>query len=624
MVFPPQPVFPKGIDDDYTLFLVHNTTETKICKENVPWADEIEIIPVRDGVQEIWADNGFGNISGELFYYDSVEKDANGKVFKLKNCARNLGGKATKYNPPGTWVRSFVVAEHHNQMVGAIFQTEDFIGYNFDPRTETLDWRIRNLEALEIIFDDHSCPDVTFIFNVIENSPTTGIIARYSVEITTTGSTGSVTFRLDFGDGEFTTTELSGLHRYAINATIDPVLTISNDKCQLILTPVERNNPAEIPEIIEDSFDIPIPEVPQVPDFLPVPCNVPEPSINLPPFVFPCISLEGQIGPLPSIIEGPDINLVSQVTITANNPIQITQSVVEIIGGPINIPSIVFIDVPPTIVIDPPIPPTIVLIADSNIDLSLNATDFPKLEIDWGVIPEMSIAMTLPKRTRMVPVNQESLENFGDEFADLMMAQSQMMVEVEEVGIPDEIRIIAPTIPKIEFDTQNFPKYIKVDMSEAKIPENIQIHGPESPIPDRIQIFGPDKPLPEEIALVNRDIPTTIELISKTVIPERIEVEMSRDIPSRITIETLTPIPERILLEAVGIPTELRVVGIPDTIEVTGFPEFIPLKMPDNAQIEMVYRGAPIELKVDLQPISANNTNGEQSQCVMIVPCRSN
>jgi len=620
MSFPPQPVFPLGIDNDYTLFLVHNTTETRICKESVAWSDEIEIVPVRAGQREIWADNGFGNISGELFYYDSVAKNADGKVYKLKQCARNLGGKPTKYNPPGTWVRAYVVAEHHNQMVGAIFQTEDFVGYNFDPRTETLDWRIRNLEALEVIFDDFSCPDVTFTFNVTENSPTTGILSEYLIEITATGSTGAVTFRLDFGDGEFTTTELSGTHRYALNATIDPVLTITNDKCQLIVTPVERDNPAEPPEIIQEVFDIPIPEVPNVPDFLPVPCDVPEADINLPPFVFPCISLEGQIGPLPSVIEGPDINLVSQVLIEANNPINITQSVVEIIGGPINIPSIVFIDVPPTIVIDPPIPPTIVIVADSTIELGLNATDLPKLQVEWNM-PEMNIALTLPKRTRMVPVNDDAIEDFGDEFADLMLAQKQMRVEVEEVGIPEEIRIIPPTMPKVEFEMKDFPRSIKVDTSEANIPDGIKIYGPEVPLPTKIQINGPDKPLPDEIALVNRDVPTTIELISKTVIPESIIVELSRDIPNRIVVETLTPIPERILLEAVGIPTELRVVGIPDTIEVTGFPEFIPLRMPENAQVEMVYRGAPIEVRVDLQPISANNENGEQAQCVMIVPC---
>lgn len=617
MGFPPQPLFPVGIDSDYTLFLVHNTTETKICQENPAWSDEIEIIPVKSGEAEIWADNGFGNISGELFYYDSVSKDANGKVYKLKECARNLGGEKTKHNISGTWIRSYVVAEHHNQLVDAIIQTEGFIGFNFDERIATLDWRIRNLEELEVVFDDFSCPDVIFNFNVTENSPTTGILSEYLIEITTTGSTGAVTFRLDFGDGEFTTTELSGTHRYALNAVIDPVLTITNDKCQTIITPTSRTDPADLPDILDDIFDIAIPEVPTVPDFIPVPCDVPEPQFTLPPLVTPCISIDS-IG-FPSIIEGPNINLVSYVLIEAINPVNITQSVVTIEGGPINIPSIVFIDIPTSIVIDPPIPPTIVIIADSSVEVSLSATDLPKLEVDWGSVPEMQVAFSFPTRTRMVPMEDGDLEDFGEEFSELRMMNNQMKVVTEEIGIPEEIRIIPPTIPKVEFETKDIPRSIKIDTSEAQIPQDIKIYGPENPIPTRIQIDGPDKPLPEEIVLVNKDIPSQIELV--TDIPQRFTLELDRDIPTKISIEALEPIPEKILLEAVGIPKSLEVVGIPDTIEVVGIPDFIQLKMPDNAQVEMVYKGAPIEFKVDLQPITGESEDGEERPCFMLVPC---
>ncbi len=616
MSFPPQPVFPKGIDSDYTLYLVHNTTESRTCTENVAWADEITIVPVRPDAPEIWADNGFGNINGELFYYDAVEKDSYGKVYKLKKCARNLGGSATKHSPAGTWVRSYVVAEHHNQLVDAILKTEDFIGYNFDPRIATLDWRIRNLEALEVIFDDYSCPDVTFTWNITENNPTTGILAEYLIEITTTGATGGVSFRLDFGDGDYTTSSLAGTHRYALNTTVDPVLTISNDKCQLITTPVERENPAEPPVTVDEVFDIAIPETPTVPDFNVVPCNVPEPELNQPPFVFPCISLEGTTG---SVIEGPDINLVSHVLIESTNPVNITQSVVTIEGGPINIPSIIFVDAPPTIVIDPPIPPTIVIVPDSNVALSLNAHDMPSLDVNWGSIPEMNIALTMPTRTKRVPLNGQALEDFGDEYGDLLHAQNQTYVEVEEIGIPEEIRIIPPTMPKVEFDTRDFPRSIKVDSSDVQIPENIRVFGPEVPIPDRIQIAGPNTPLPEEIQIVNRNVPEEIEL----VVNDPIRVELDREIPDKIVIEAPN-LPEKILLEAVGIPDQIEVSGIPDSIEVTGFPEFIPLKMPDNPEIEMVYKGAPIEVKVDLQPIMAQqDANGNPKNCVMIVPCQN-
>ena len=77
--FPPQPTFPLAIDSDRTLFVVYNTSEAKTTKESSAWEEEIEIEPVSAGKEEIWADNGFANISGELFYYDAVEKNTNGK-----------------------------------------------------------------------------------------------------------------------------------------------------------------------------------------------------------------------------------------------------------------------------------------------------------------------------------------------------------------------------------------------------------------------------------------------------------------------------------------------------------------------------------------------------------------
>ena len=69
--FPPTPVYPTDYDSDYTLFLVYNTSETVTTIDNLPWADEISIVPVAIDKSEIWADNGFATIEGELFYYDT-------------------------------------------------------------------------------------------------------------------------------------------------------------------------------------------------------------------------------------------------------------------------------------------------------------------------------------------------------------------------------------------------------------------------------------------------------------------------------------------------------------------------------------------------------------------------
>ncbi len=608
MAFPPVPVYPRALDSDYTLYLVKNTTETRLCKNNAAWSQEIEIIPVAADEPEIWADNGFANIEGELLYYDTVVKNGDGKVYKLTNCARNLGGEKTKYNTRGTWIRSFVVAEHHNQMVDAILNTENFIGYNFDPRQPTLDWRIRNLQALEVIFDDFNCPDINFKFNIVSNNPVTGIVANYFIQVT--GNMNS--YRLDFGDGAFTTTDFQGTHTYAVNAVVDPVVTVTNDQCQIIQTPVERSEPGEPPPQIQTSFDIPIPEVPDFPPFIFVPCSVPEPDINLPPLIVPCLSLEGQVGPIPSVITGP--SFVSQIVITGLSNINIP-STVEIIGG-FTLPPVIYVEppIPPTIIIDPPIPPTIVIVApNSSIVMALDVTGIPKLEVDWGMAPTMEIALTMAKQVKTpqkFSVDPAIVKEFGTEFADLFAESDTMQVSYEPVGLPSEIMIIAPDeLPKIMFDTSSLPT-MKIDSSEVNIPD-IKIHGPDEPIPTIIRLDSSE--VPEEIGLVYRggEIPVKVDT--------QITLKVESTIPEKIIVEIPTPIPDRILIEH-NLPSVIELQGptsiplsIPDDF---GVPLLFPDKMPD---VELVYRGAPIEFKITMDPIIMQNSDGKN--CVMITPC---
>jgi hypothetical protein len=314
--FPPEPLYPFGIDSDYTLYLVRNTTEAPLAADNQPFAEEIQVVPVGAHQAEVWPDNGFATVEGELFYYDSVARDGNGKVWKLKRCARNLGGDTSRLNRAGVFVRGFVVAEHHNQLVDAVIRVEGFVGYNFTPDKATLDWRIRNLRALPVIFDDHSCPDINFRFDVVEDDPASGVLAQYEIVIT-----GSFTgFRLDFGDGTFTTESLSGTHRYAPNSQIDPIITVSNDQCQVVQSPIERDNPTEPTEGPgEPTFEIPIPEIPDFPDVTVPSLVIPDVRVNIPPVTFPCLDI-GPIGPfgpinVPSLItvDIPDINIPSEI-----------------------------------------------------------------------------------------------------------------------------------------------------------------------------------------------------------------------------------------------------------------------------------------------------------------------
>ena len=174
--FPPQPTYPLKIDSDRTLFLVFNTSEAQIISNNSAWAEEIEIDPVSKEKKEIWADSGFANISGELFYYDSVEKNSDNRIFKLKRCARSLGGKKTKFNTKGTWVRGYVIAEHHNQLVDATLAIEEYI--------LDIEDSIIKLEQEPFCLDDVKCPEVILEINTAESqSNCEGTIINYTIII---------------------------------------------------------------------------------------------------------------------------------------------------------------------------------------------------------------------------------------------------------------------------------------------------------------------------------------------------------------------------------------------------------------------------------------------------------
>ena len=276
--FPPQPRYPLGIDSNRTLFLVFNTSEAKLVKNNPAWSEEIEIEPVKDNEEEQWADNGFANLSGELFYYDSVEKNSAGKIFKLKRCARNIGGKQTKFNSEGSWVRGYVIAEHHNQIVDVVLSIEDYL--------INLENEIEKLEAQPLCPDDKLCPEV--VLEIVENPALVceGTTIDYTIVINGTYTN----FRLDFGDGQFTTSIQSGSHTYAPNSTIDPIVTVSNDDCSVLQTPIKRKT-STIPESTPTvPTIIPIPPPPVFPNIPSFDCIFPD-IPNIPQIVIPTVDV---------------------------------------------------------------------------------------------------------------------------------------------------------------------------------------------------------------------------------------------------------------------------------------------------------------------------------------------
>jgi len=336
--YPPKSVYPNDIDSNFTLYKVYNTAETTLSQDLDPYITTIHITPVDEGKLEIWADNGFVNINGELIYYNSVAKEpTTNKIITLLNCIRNLGGNKPEYCPEGTWVRGFVLAEHHNQLVRSVINTENFIGYEFNPDKETLDWRIRNIASVDPINDDHGCPEVDFWYYTVSQDNITGTTVNYNLNII--GS--NYTFILNFGDGKSTTTEKTGTHVYPPNTNIDPIVTVTTNTCEQAVSGLIRNQGDQpVGAVADAAFEIIIPETPALPDLNTDVDNVVPDNILQPPIVFPCV--DASFGPIvvPSIINiDPPINLPSTIKFGDVGPIP---SSIEI--GPIgNIPSTITI-----------------------------------------------------------------------------------------------------------------------------------------------------------------------------------------------------------------------------------------------------------------------------------------
>ncbi len=487
--FPPQPIYPNGIDSDSTLYQVYNTTEAPLTLNNEPWAEEVHILPQKSGQEEIWANNGFATINGEMFYYDAVDKDDNGFVKTLKRCIRNLGGTSTQANLAGTMVRGFVMAEHHNQLVNTVLKIEQFVGENFTNEEETLDWRVRNLQSTPIIFDDFDCPDVNFTFNIVSNDPATGILANYFIEVSGTYNE----FVLNFGDGTFTRSVAAGSHRYAPNGTIDPIITISNDKCQIVQSPINRSE-TTTPQDAPDDFTInlPVPVCPEIGDVFITPVSIPPQDIVFPPIVFPCLD----VNPFPSTFFGPisiavdfaplNIPSVIDIVVPSIPPISIT---------PISIPPVSIIvptiSIPPISIIVPSIPnisitvpeisitvpeiPDINLIVPSIPDINVNVPEFPEITVNVSVpsIPDININVpTFPD----INVNVPSIPDINVNIPNIpdinLIVPSIPDINVNVPSIPD-INLIVPSIPDVYLIVPSIPDIYLIVPSIPDINVNV-------------------------------------------------------------------------------------------------------------------------------------------------------
>jgi hypothetical protein len=627
---PPLPIYPLGFDGDDTLYQVYDTAETVIVGDNQPWSDEIPIEPVPVGYTDIWASNGFANISGELLYYDTVETTMDGRVNLLKRCARNLGGSPTKFNASGTYIRGFVIAEHHNQLAQALMNIQDFVGIFNDPRTNTLDYRIRHLEATPVIWDDFACPDVTLFFDQVSSDPAKGTLVKYNIQIQ--GSYNN--FRLDFGDGNYTTSDQSGTHTYSPNATIDPVVTVGNDQCTITETNIERTSQTEpTPATTNPVFSIPITEFPQPPPFIFPSVGPISPILDFPPIVFPCIDISPFSGvnisigaidiQVPSFISFSPLSIPSYISIS---PIDIP-SIISFEGlSSISVAVLSPIAFGPAPVISPIAfgPPPEIGPIDINVTITIDnggpggtgipscislceGTTIAPIQVDWGSPPTLNVAFVQQVASSSRQYSDEDMKmmkELGDDYRDFFPESGDSFkVEYSSIGIPSEIKLVTPEFPDIKI-RHDLPKEIKLVKGDFQLS-------------DTIKIMGPDVPLPKEIHVINNSLPSCISVVSD--IPSVIKIE--HDLPNRIVIESIAKIPSVIKIDGSDIPDQIKVVGFPESIELV-FPQVsIPLTLDENLEIPMVFKGAPIELKIEMPKWFQNmDEDDDEYPRVKIVP----
>jgi len=678
--FPPVPVYPTGYDSDFTLFQVYNTSEAVTVDDTDAFSEEIPIRPVGADKPEIWADNGWATIAGELFYYDAVNKDTNGHVCRLRRCVRNLGGKQSQFNEAGTWVRGFVVAEHHNQLADCILLIENFVGENFSENPATLDWRIRHLAEAPIISDDFGCPDIEFDFNILSSNPTTGTLASYNVLI----QGAAANFTLQFGDGQSTSSARAGTHQYAPGAIIDPVIVMQNDTCQIVQTGITRENP-QTPKVTiqKPPFIVPVPLPPVIPPILIPSIIIPGPTLNVPPVVFPCVTPQG----FPSVVL-PPINIPSQIDITPINiPSQITITPVNIpsmITGPdIQVPSTITFENPPNfpnmIPIGPappmpPIqvqPPQIPPIQTQPIQVQ-GAEDFPSvimieapnlpsvIPIIIGIhgIPntisvvgdaqvslihdlrELRLVHDLPRSLQIDPIPnvkfdvknvRKVMKSLGQTFGEALKINmpnfNEMKLKVDWSDMPTLKAVLKIQKPKKgQYDVHGGVGLPEPEFEHVDFPDHIPISVPEIPplkvehsIPTTIGVKMPDI---KDIKIDARSVPKEIQLILPkesmqiSVVPFTMP-HLKVDTEGLEKLSIPVKFPDKMPEIAVRFPEEMP------TLKVE-FPAQMPtlkIEVPESARIPLFYDGPPLPVQLNLKIQDLAGEAADNIQCVAIMPC---
>jgi len=269
-------------------------------------------------------------------------------------------------------------------------------------------------------------------------------------------------------------------------------------------------------------------------------------------------------------------------------------------------------------------PPTVNVTWDELPSLMIGWEEPPLLVVSWDTPPTIScdctftISVTCASAAALYSnsaATSAAVNLVGDDFVDKdfddLFGQykgikanaddAQVDMDLTGLGIPSEIKVIAPVFPKIKID-HDLPRAIQLEVPE--IP-NIEMKWAGPNLPKQIEIV-PAANIPSYFELIGKDIPEAIKLDASSV-PDAIQLIAPKDFPSILTID------------GQNIPEFIQVRGIPDSIEVKMPSEIIArLEIPENLEIPLVYKDKPIPVQFD-----TSNLLGDESEhpCFALVPC---
>lgn len=610
----PKVKFPLEVDDDYSLFVTHNSAQTTLTRDLSNESEVIEIAPRSANESEVWADNGFITIEKEIVYYDSVAKNSSGKIVQFKNCIREVEGKAESYQA-GTPVYANVVAQLHNQLVDAVLAIENTIGDISDMLkvgtelkegkktkkplvgdvdhafTASLNDSLTAMMGMSAVNDDF-CPDVEFEINNI------GGIAEYCVRIY--GSYTSVT--VDFGDG-FTTQQLQGTHTYLGSGPYNPTVTVMTPTCTLVQMPGASSD-CSTPPLPNPSipFVVQIPLVPNFPSFIPPKMVCPGPLFNLPPIIVPGNNLcPSQIFTCPSFT-CPAPSVIISVIEACKTP-----QIIKVVSPcRISIISLVGCEMPSIISLVGCCPPSVISIISPSFSTISFATPPSFNCISFCAVPSFSpISFNAPPM--FAPVSFAPFPSIGQVSFDILVDLSVSPIcfctppsfaaisfapppNISVIwGIPPTVSCVVSVQCPSNSCTTSEPSFMGFGMTPPKEEEGIPVTFGDLGLPHEIAVIVPKIP---DIKVIH-DLPKSIEL--KSDIPRKIFLDTS-DMPRTVFLEPAPNLPS--FIQVIGMPATLPVTGIPKTIEIIeNIPRTIQLLMPEDPIVTMKWDGVPVEMK---------------------------